>query len=142
MDDDDKGLIGLVSFIIIVVSAAISLINKIDTGSIFPNLSKSDIRILSPENRVRYLSALERKSEKYFYGLKNAVTKEARIVNDIGVDLVNVKKYIEKGDYRKALNLTISIKGDISNIKSLDTSELTARVDSLRQELYHKVRDK
>ena len=139
---DKKSLIGLVSVAIIVVLPLISLINKVNNGSIFSNLSKSEIRILSPENRVKYLSALERKGEEGFYELKRAITKEARIVNDISVDLVNVKKYIEKKDFVKALNLTISVKGDISKIKSLDTSELTARIDSLRQELYQRVKEK
>ena len=102
--------------------------------------NKEEIALLRPDFRVKLLRYLEKDDTDSLAYLRTQINKfesDKKLLETIKTELQDAQILVRSRDFRTALDLIITVKGEIKDITMFDTKEFSKQVDSLRVEMYN-----
>ena len=104
------------------------------------NLDKEKIALLRPDFRVKLLRYIEKNDIDSLAYLRKEIKKfesDKELLETMKLELQNIQNLIKIRDFKTALDLIITVKGEIKDINMFDTKEFSKQIDSLRVEIYN-----
>ena len=136
-------IVGIVAVELAFVADILFEFTNSSKALVLKRFSKEQITLLRPDFRVKLLRYIEKNDTDSLAYLRNQIKKfesDKNILETMQVELLDIQNLIKNKDFKTALNLIITVKGEIKDISMFDTQEFSRQVDSLRVEMYNEAK--
>ena len=106
---------------------------------------KEYMQFMSPELKTNYLRYRENNDADSLAWMKkhlDQLKEEQKLNNEVLAQLNEVKSLISKKEFGEAIDLIVTIKGELRNFRLMNSDSLRKELDSLRVNLYNEAKNK